>query len=363
MIVCQKCNKKRSDGTKFCNGCGTQISEFETIFCPHCGKKISAEFAFCSNCGTPVTRTSTNTHTYQEGLHQTASCGNPMKQPKATQAVKKGFGRAWILGAIIVLVMVVSFFMLEKLNSVKGFPAFTNESTDAQVQGSGYDSAEEAVRAYVNALNRKDYDAMLSTFAVESYVEHYDLGAMVDRLQEYRMTYTMNITNENELARGILKTRRINEINSMIEYQYFKIIGVDELLADEGKDLMESFGLAESDFENGSELIETLFQNAKRLDSVSIEAGSRIDPTLLFERYYDARNMENIQRQKNIIGADELENICMNVTINDTLYYLFADCICFSGKWYLHSFNCNLSSALGVNPYSGGLAPVGTFSF
>lgn len=358
MIVCPKCNKKSSDGTKFCNGCGTQISEFEAVFCPHCGKKISTEFAFCSNCGKPVTRTPINTHTQQESI---ASCRNPMKQSKAAQAGRKGFGRVLVLGAILVSVIVVSFFMLEKLNLTKGIPAFAEESTDAQVQGGGYDSAEEAVRAYVNALNRKDYDAMLSTFAVESYVEHYDLGAMVDRLQAYQMTYTMNITNENELAKGILKTRRMNEINSMIEYQYFKIIGVDELLADEGKDLMESFGLAESDFENGSELIGALFQNAKSLDSVSIKAGSTIDPAMLFELYYDPRNVENIQRQKNTIGADALENICMNVTINDTLYYLFADCICFSGKWYLHSFNCNLSSALGMNSYSGGLAPASAF--
>lgn len=55
MITCPKCNKELSDGTKFCDGCDTQI--FKTIFCPNCGKQTSTEFAFCQSCGASITET------------------------------------------------------------------------------------------------------------------------------------------------------------------------------------------------------------------------------------------------------------------------------------------------------------------
>ncbi|MCI8417932.1 MAG: zinc ribbon domain-containing protein [Lachnospiraceae bacterium] len=52
MITCPKCNKELSEGTKFCDNCGSQI--FETIFCPNCGQKTSTEFAFCQSCGASI---------------------------------------------------------------------------------------------------------------------------------------------------------------------------------------------------------------------------------------------------------------------------------------------------------------------
>ena len=52
MIMCPKCNKELSDGSKFCDGCGTAIPEM--IFCPNCGKQTSADSAFCQNCGAAI---------------------------------------------------------------------------------------------------------------------------------------------------------------------------------------------------------------------------------------------------------------------------------------------------------------------
>ena len=43
-----------------------------------------------------------------------------------------------------------------------------------RLEGAGYDTPEEALLAYIDALNRGDVGGMLSTFALESYVEHAD---------------------------------------------------------------------------------------------------------------------------------------------------------------------------------------------
>lgn len=96
MIKCPKCNKELSDGTKFCDSCGTQI--FETIFCPNCGKQTSTEFAFCQNCGASITEKPAE------------------KQPAAVPKEKKKLPKKAIMfggigvAVVAVLILVISLF-------------------------------------------------------------------------------------------------------------------------------------------------------------------------------------------------------------------------------------------------------------
>lgn len=49
-----------------------------------------------------------------------------------------------------------------------------------RLDGAGYDTPEEALLAYIDALNRGDVGGMLSTFALESYVEHADPSVQIN---------------------------------------------------------------------------------------------------------------------------------------------------------------------------------------
>lgn len=96
MITCPKCNKELSEGTKFCDSCGTQI--FETIFCPNCGKQTSTEFAFCQSCGASVA--------------ETPAEEKPVETPKAKRKLPKKaimFGGIGV-AVIAILVLVISLF-------------------------------------------------------------------------------------------------------------------------------------------------------------------------------------------------------------------------------------------------------------
>ena len=53
-----------------------------------------------------------------------------------------------------------------------GLLKFGNPKT---VEGKGYDSAEEAVIAYAEYLKDGDMDGVISTFAMESLFEDYDI--------------------------------------------------------------------------------------------------------------------------------------------------------------------------------------------
>ena len=59
-------------------------------------------------------------------------------------------------------------------------PATEDAGVAGRLEGNGYDSPEDAVLAYIEALNRGDVGGMLSTFALESYVEHADPSVQIN---------------------------------------------------------------------------------------------------------------------------------------------------------------------------------------
>lgn len=95
MITCPKCNKELSDGTKFCDDCGTPI--FETIFCPNCGQKTSSEAVFCPNCGTSIAEKPKNQ----------SAITSARKKRNSKKAIVIGGGS---IAIIAVLIFVISCF-------------------------------------------------------------------------------------------------------------------------------------------------------------------------------------------------------------------------------------------------------------
>ncbi|WP_374693162.1 zinc-ribbon domain-containing protein [Parabacteroides faecis] len=56
---CPNCGTYNSEGTNFCQGCGTRLAPPAQApaakrFCPNCGAEVAAGYRFCSSCGTNV---------------------------------------------------------------------------------------------------------------------------------------------------------------------------------------------------------------------------------------------------------------------------------------------------------------------
>ncbi len=115
MITCPKCNKELSDGTKFCDNCGTRVSE--TIFCPTCGKQTSTEFASCQNCGAPIT-----------GVPAGKNPGTPPIPPK-TKFPKKTI----VIGVICVIAVVVLILAISLLSGGKAKNDATLYAKDGEI--------------------------------------------------------------------------------------------------------------------------------------------------------------------------------------------------------------------------------------
>ena len=49
--ICLKCGEKNSEMAKFCNGCGSNLTQNNSRYCVKCGEKNSVNAKFCQECG------------------------------------------------------------------------------------------------------------------------------------------------------------------------------------------------------------------------------------------------------------------------------------------------------------------------
>lgn len=61
-------------------------------------------------------------------------------------------------------------------------PRVSTPETEFMCEGAGFDSPYDAVQSYIDALNAGDVSAMLSTFAIETYVDNMDAAEAIDRI-------------------------------------------------------------------------------------------------------------------------------------------------------------------------------------
>ena len=60
---------------------------------------------------------------------------------------------------------------------------------NGKIEGDGFATPEEAITAFAEALQEGDLDKMISTFAIESYCERYDMAGLIQRVASIQPTF------------------------------------------------------------------------------------------------------------------------------------------------------------------------------
>lgn len=315
---------------KFCTGCGTQLAD-EAQFCSVCGKRT------------------------EEAQAQAGGAGESRQPPAAqdTQAAKKGPG--WILflllgfaaAAIVMVILLATGILRMNLGG-----------SEPRLEGEGFDSPEEAVVAYAECLKEGDLEGMLSTFAVESYVDNFDLEAYCELMGSFQMHMVKSsgvaFPDGEGLTEEINVEMRRGNIIEMIYYQ--QMAGL--LSGTEFEGVLEGqllSALRDQEKEQLDELMRVLRQDPGFSD---MEIGETLCAEDMlskddYERYLDSLDRVNAYR-----GADELQDVCLELTINGEDYQLFVQTGLYHEKWYNLTFNSSLGAMSGVSPVSGGLYPL-----
>jgi hypothetical protein len=215
--------------------------------------------------------------------------------------------------------------------------AVTNEGTG------GFDSSQMAVSKYLQYLAANEQDKMISTFAVESYVDHFDFRTRLESTGAYIfMQQEFNFPAVTDFTRDLNIESRKNDIrwNLLEQYTAFGVFSeIDTADLVQTEDFNVSFVLSEL---------------PKRLKLSSIKILGYISPKKLSETYESSEFQDIRLRKMKAYGADDTESIAAVFELNGARYIICIDTVKYDGRWYIRQLGGELSLLLGIdNRYAG----------
>ncbi len=239
---------------------------------------------------------------------------------------------------VLVLILMASAAMAES-------PA----AQTARFEGDGYDTPEEAVLAYIDALNRADVHGMLATFAHESYIAHFDPELYIRRANSLFPSGMINETPVTDaFSADLVLHARYGNIITLILSQYTEYT---DSLNGETRAPMDQ------------ERIDTHFarygQSFFHDPAGHVESAECLD-TALLTRYLSLSPLSrrNFALQYAYAGADDLADVAVYFRINGSDLIQCMTCARYDGRWYNLSLQGYTASILGVPASLAGLIRV-----
>ena len=269
----------------------------------------------------------------------------------APEPRKKGIGKViFLIIGLAVGVVLTALIMFAVM-------ALKSEKAPETLEGAGYETAEEAVEAYVNFLKEENYEGILSTFAVESYLDNYDMTEYFEYIQAFNVyastggLMTTGFYSDSDFARELTIESRRAYILSGVNRQLTQVLAQNSDEEEIAKDVAEGNTVRQGD-EIDADAIMNFLETDLELDS--IEIGHFRD-----ERDYDvpAESIKNYLKHYEKMWGSEIEPVTVEIEIDNVDYTLFMLCVCYDDKWYIADFNNPITLALGISPGGKGLVP------
>lgn len=295
------------------------------MYCSQCGTEVPDNAQYCSSCGMPLQP------------KRTAPLSREAPSARQRRQAKKR-SRLLLVAVIAAVILVSAYFLFTKL------PA--NPTTAATLEGQGYDTAEDAVLAYVQALKNGDYVAMLETFAIETYVEKFNLSAYLERVSAY-IYPNMILPGDAPLTEQLNVTRRVNEISNSLFYQLLTLCAPDSPLRE-----AQSIRL---DDETPSALLERILPSGSWDKLSALSVGEFRQPLEVAPNLATESAQSNLEQQRAFLGADELRSMALELSLNGKEYLFCPYAVRYGDRWYLSSLYSSLSIILNVSNMAGGL--------
>ena len=316
------------------------------MICGKCGNEIKPGAKFCARCGAVARET---------------------VEPAAKQKGKPSFLLGFLCGFLALLILAGGAFAGWKLLAEPEGEPVVDEGEETvrveelkpareeQVEGAGFDSPQRAVGAYLEAMKTGDVDEMLATFAVETYVDHYDMAAAIDQTRALSFsTAKQQFQPVDSFTRELNMIRRIGNISESFVWQYEVMSGKD---ADELLQIITLSG--SSPYENGAEVAADIMNPnwMGDLDKIIInEIHELSDFAKDFEDIpYNERFEETVRAWGDVYGCDEIRCMVAVLEYDGVDYYFAADVARYGNSWYMLDANGLCGTLMGMTVNSGGM--------
>ena len=320
-------------------------------FCSQCGSEISEGYAFCKKCGAPVEAPDKSSDPQAASAQPASAQTAPVQSAAPGKTDSDGSGNNGFINPVRLLFLGIGLVagLLIGVFAVKGLQGSGGGKT---MEGAGYDSPEDAVTAYVDYLKDGDFDGMISTFAVESFIDHADVEKYYKEMGTY-MAFNGSfgvsngwLTRESDMARRLNVENRRSYIVTGIYRHYLLSLYSQEEFSEFADMINSGLVLRLDDIDIGDFL-----EADPKLDTIEVVKVMEFDGNDT-----DAFKM-GMKRQKKLMNADDLKSIQMKLEIDGEDYIMYMNVAEYDGKWYNVEFGGVGANYMGLPTIYGGLTP------
>ena len=224
----------------------------------------------------------------------------------------------------------------------EGYPAPTHE-------GPGWDTPEEAVLHYLEGFKEQNLYKMIGAYAVETYVELFDLQAQLERITVYSMNMVPRMPNAGSLLRQINIETRKNEIVQSILWQISSAC-----LPDQDFSAIIPFTGKENE-ETAAEFLGRITAAIESVDFSQLKFICFIPPELIVEVYASERNQKTMQAQSAHLHCLEVRSMIAVFTVSGNVGLLTCDAVRYDAGWFMLRTPGNSGWLLNLSAMSGGV--------
>lgn len=235
-------------------------------------------------------------------------------------------------------------------------PASLAEEERRTFEGSGFDSPEEAALAYTEAFNAGDVQCMISTFAIETYVDHVDRQTSMERYYGFMLSVQDSNPMPTPYVRDLMVSERYGDIAKQLRWQYLYYAMPEAYGDDIGAPVRFASDDRPQEIRNflrafDASPVNAWVGNISFVDFVS-------PGELAGDVFMSEGNQKNIAKNAACRGCDEIAEIVAHIQISGEDYYQCLECARYGDRWYVQSLMGIAASFLGLDSYSAGLTPV-----
>jgi len=219
-------------------------------------------------------------------------------------------------------------------------------------EGPGWDTPEDAVLHYLEGLKDQDLDKMISAYAVETCIDHFDLKALLARVKAYTLGMTPRMPNSSNLLREINIEARKNQIVHSILFQITSI-------CQPWQDFYSTIPFTEEDGgEAITAFVEGIVAAFDAVDFGTLQFLCFTPPEQVSEFYASERNQENFKAQIAPYSAEEARSVIAFFIVDGRFCVFACDTTRYGERWYIHMPGGNIGSLVGLTASSGGMISV-----
>ena len=252
--------------------------------------------------------------------------------------------------------------------------AGTRKSGSEKIEGKGFDSAEEAAAAYLDAFRDEDLERMISAFAIESFVKNIDMETYL-YVFGYFQPWGPVFLDDNGFESAMNLEWRRNWVAESISTKYRHLSLSDPETLPDSSYLVPSgdalyakldVGRSKKEVAAFTKWLNRCFTTLpiKTLKLIGFIPRISLEDSLLAKSDLEAIEKEEQERAERI-GADTLISCVALFELASDLYLFTPDTVCYEGKWFICSLGGDTSRKLlgnfgfGVDEYmSGGIIPL-----